>query len=182
MSKITILEIKSNFCPLKKLKIILLILVGTAALIIFSFMAFKQWSYEKMTQTILSNTVEQIEVSSADIQNYRLLDARSIEENGVSKIQGAERIDPDTKEFEPEILNSEKPILVYCSVGLRSERIGERLKKINPALKVYNLKGGIFQWVNDEKPLVNQKGDLSDSIHTYNTSWSIWVSKGKKVN
>ena len=38
-------------------------------------------------------------------------------------------------------------IIVYCSIGVRSEDIGEKLKELGYT-KILNLYGGIFDWKN----------------------------------
>ncbi len=79
-----------------------------------------------------------------------------------------------------EKLNKDSPIIVYCSVGYRSERVGEKLKSAG-FKNVKNLYGGIFQWVNEGHPVVNKKDHWTDSVHTYNKNWSQWLTKGIKV-
>lgn len=72
-------------------------------------------------------------------------------------------------------------IVVYCSVGFRSEKIGKKL--INAGYKnVYNLYGGIFEWVNSGQPVYKLNGVQTSEIHTYNKAWAKWVEKGTKVN
>jgi len=46
---------------------------------------------------------------------------------------------------------------------------------------VKNLYGGIFQWKNDGFDVVNNQSMVTDSVHTYNKSWSKWLVKGVKV-
>ena len=46
---------------------------------------------------------------------------------------------------------------------------------------VRNLYGGIFQWKNQDKPVVDTKGIKTDSVHTYSKAWSKWLKKGIKV-
>ncbi len=161
---------------LKKLKIMLFIIGALLGFTLIFAMVFKQWSYEKMTQTILSNSIEQIRVSSDELDDYTIIDARSSAEFDVSHLPGAIRIDPDSKDFSLELLDAKKPLLIYCSVGLRSEKIGERILKQSKLKEIYNLKGGIFQWVNDKKPIVNLNGKSTTRIHTYNKAWGVWVN------
>ena len=73
-----------------------------------------------------------------------------------------------------------KEIIVYCSVGYRSERIGEKLLDMGYT-KVYNLHGGIFDWKNQSQIVVNDLNLPTDSVHTYSKAWSIWLHKGIKV-
>jgi 3-mercaptopyruvate sulfurtransferase SseA len=45
---------------------------------------------------------------------------------------------------------------------------------------VKNLYGGIFQWMNEKKPVYNHKG-LTQQVHPYSRSWGIWLQRGEKV-
>jgi hypothetical protein len=69
---------------------------------------------------------------------------------------------------------------VYCSVGYRSERIGEKLLKLGYT-DVVNLYGGIFEWKNQGLDVYNSSNYPTDSVHTYNKSWGKWLVKGIKV-
>ena len=79
-----------------------------------------------------------------------------------------------------EDLDKDKPVILYCSVGYRSEKIGERLQEMG-FTEVYNLYGGIFDWKNKDNPVVNTHQNPTDSVHTYNKNWSKWLTKGVKV-
>lgn len=110
-----------------------------------------------------------------------LLDIRSEEEYAVSHIKHARFVDYDA--FSEEVvadLPREAPVIVYCSVGYRSEKIGEKLLKMG-FQNVHNLYGGIFQWKNDGFEVLNALGQPTDSVHTYNKSWSKWLENGVKV-
>ena len=41
--------------------------------------------------------------------------------------------------------------------------------------------GGIFEWVNEGFPVVNNQEKQTDNVHAYNKSWGIWLKKGVKV-
>lgn len=109
-----------------------------------------------------------------------ILDTRTPEEYKVSHIEGAEFIDyDDFTGQEVEHLDKNKPVVVYCSVGYRSEKIGEKLQEMG-FKQVYNLYGGIFDWKNKGNQVVNDTG-VTDSVHTYNFVWSTFLEKGIKV-
>ena len=142
--------------------------------------------YELMLQTLNSHTVPTIKSSelAADINKefeMIIIDTRSSEEYKVSHLQEARFIDFDkfTKEDVKNIPKS-MPVVVYCSVGYRSEKIGEKLLKIG-FKNVKNLYGGIFQWKNESFEIVNNSGNETDSIHAYNRIWSVWLTNGIKV-
>ncbi len=113
--------------------------------------------------------------------NYLFLDTRSQQEYQVSHLPHAEWV--GFLHFQKDKLADlpkDQAIIVYCSVGYRSERIGKRLKKMGFS-DVHNLYGGIFDWSNQQEPIVNQQGMPTDSIHTYNKKWGKWVFRGVKV-
>jgi len=113
-----------------------------------------------------------------------ILDSREIEEYEVSHLKDARYVgynDFSTSDISEEIKDKETPIVVYCSLGIRSEEIGEKLKKAGYT-KVKNLYGGIFEWKNKGYTVINQKNIATDSVHTFSKPWSKWLLKGIKVN
>ncbi|MEM9325778.1 MAG: rhodanese-like domain-containing protein [Bacteroidota bacterium] len=141
-----------------------------------------QKAFDKHLKKLYSGTVPL--VNQEELQNpdgVLFLDTRSQEEFDVSHIEGAQFIDYDT--FQPDQvidLPRDTTIVVYCSVGYRSERIGEKLQEMG-FTNVKNLYGGIFDWKNKDNEIVNPKGQPTDSVHTYNFVWSKWLQKGTKV-
>ena len=115
-----------------------------------------------------------------DIQsNVVLLDARETKEYKTSHIEGARHVGfKKLNKSTLEGIEKDQPIVVYCSIGYRSEKIGEKLKDLGFS-KVSNLYGSIFEWVNQELPIVDQQGETTRKLHTYNKSWSRWVEEGK---
>ena len=72
-------------------------------------------------------------------------------------------------------------IVLYCSIGDRSEKIAQKL--INSGYKhVYILYGGIFEWVNSGQPVYNRKSVQTSEIHTFSRKLARWVEKGTLVN
>jgi 3-mercaptopyruvate sulfurtransferase SseA len=58
---------------------------------------------------------------------------------------------------------------VYCSVGYRSARIVERLRAAGHS-DVRNLRGSIFQWANEGRPVV--RGDSTvHKVHPFDATW-----------
>lgn len=106
-----------------------------------------------------------------------LLDTRKEEEYNISHIPNAEYI--GYKNFDATKLKDipkDRPIVLYCSIGYRSEKIGEKLQKMGFA-KVYNLYGSIFEWVNQGNSVVDKDGNATKLVHTYNKNWSKWVNE-----
>ena len=142
--------------------------------------------YEVMLQSLNSHTVPTIKSSELEAELKKenamfIIDTRSSEEYKVSHLQGAQLIDFDQfTEDDVKDIPKSMPVVVYCSVGYRSEKIGEKLLKIG-FKNVKNLYGGIFQWKNESFEIVNKSGSETDSIHAYNRLWSVWLTNGIKV-
>ncbi|MEO6347073.1 MAG: rhodanese-like domain-containing protein [Aquaticitalea sp.] len=115
--------------------------------------------------------------------NLILLDARELEEYKVSHLKNASYVgyqDFNIELFETEHPEKDSPFVVYCSLGIRSETIAEKLKKAGYE-NVYNLYGGIFEWKNNAFPIVNSREKETDSIHAFSKLWGKWLYKGIKV-
>jgi rhodanese-related sulfurtransferase len=139
-------------------------------------------AYSVMLQTLLSHSVPEIAVTDAarDSASILFLDARERREYDVSHLKGALYVGYD--HFTTEGLKNvprNKRIVVYCSVGYRSEKIGEKLK-IAGFTNVSNLYGGIFEWVNQGFP-VYREGKNVQQVHAYDRVWGVWLRKGEKV-
>jgi len=110
-----------------------------------------------------------------------LLDAREPREFAVSHLRGARLVGYDTFSLaEVQDLPKNAPIVVYCSVGLRSEKIGARLQQAG-FTNVRNLYGGIFEWVNEDQPIEGASGQPTDRVHAYSPTWGVWLQRGQKV-
>jgi len=147
--------------------------------------ALGQRDFDKKLKSLYKNTVPLIRdealVTTIHKEKVILLDTRSSEEFNVSHIPNSLFLDYDS--FRPEDvkgLDRNSKIVVYCSVGYRSERIGEQLLKLG-FKDVSNLYGGIFDWVNDGNKVVNRSEVATDSVHTYNKEWSKWLQRGVKI-
>lgn len=140
----------------------------------------KSKSYDRTLANMLDpNEVSIIGVDSlyrVGTENVILLDTRSREEYDVSHIPGALWVGYDS--FDPSRireLDKEKEVIVYCSVGYRSEKIGSQLKDLGFE-HVQNLYGSIFEWANASYPLVRSAGDTVNQIHPYNRVWGRWMT------
>jgi rhodanese-related sulfurtransferase len=169
---------------LNKMKIVAVIIV----LIVIAFFGVKNVqaqvhvsnkSYDIMLSSLLAHSVNETSVDS--IKDQILLDAREINEFEVSHIQGAQWIGYDDFDLSRVAdLDKDSKIVVYCSVGYRSEKISEQL--VNAGFtNVQNLYGGIFEWVNTGRDVVDPNGEHTKDVHAYSKSWGVWLKKGKKV-
>lgn len=134
--------------------------------------------FEKEIDGLLSETIPFVyveELAKKDISKLILLDAREWEEYAVSHIPQARYIGFD----EPSMtvlsdVEKDKEIIVYCSIGYRSEKIAEQLKEMGYH-NVKNLYGSIFEWVNQGHQIENNKRQATNKIHTYSKKWSRWM-------
>lgn len=114
------------------------------------------------------------------LSTYQILDTREKEEFEVSHLDGAIWVGYDTFSLNSVAnLDKAKPVLVYCTVGARSQEIGKKLQAAG-FTQIYNLYGGIIHWSNETKPLVAD-GQPTQKVHTYSRTWGIWLQKGEKV-
>ncbi len=143
-------------------------------------------AYDQLLKTLYKNTVPLVQPAQlaatlrANPQSVILLDTRTLTEYQVSHLPGARFVDFGTFEkADFKDVPRDRPVVVYCSVGYRSERVGERLRTLG-FRDVRNLYGGIFQWVNEGHAVYNAQGRTKD-VHPYSVLWSPWLKKGRKV-
>lgn len=135
-------------------------------------------AFQKAIETYLSFSVPVISCGSLyeNMDQFIILDARESTEYQVSHLKNARFVGHDQFSLEDlSDMDKSKPIVVYCSIGYRSEKIGEKLQK-SGFTKVYNLFGSIFEWVNQGFPVYDAGGSRVLKVHTYNRKWSKWVT------
>lgn len=133
--------------------------------------------FHKTVDSYISEKVPVISTDDfyKDWDEYVILDARELEEYEISHIPGATRIGFDNPDFEVmNEIHKDKKIVIYCSIGYRSEKIGAKLEKLGYE-NVYNLYGSIFEWANDGYPLEDIQDASTNKLHGYNKSWSKWI-------
>jgi rhodanese-related sulfurtransferase len=141
--------------------------------------------FDKMVDGLLNKTVPliypdslfQLKKNSAELT---ILDAREREEYDVSHIEGAFWVGYDDFNLADLKISKHAEVVVYCSVGYRSEKIGEQLEE-GGYDSVLNLYGGIFAWKNKGYPVVDNSRKETERVHAYSRSWGKWLIKGEKV-
>lgn len=132
--------------------------------------------FDKMLNSLVKGTVPYIranEIINAE-EEFIILDSREPVEYETSHLPQSHLI--GYKNLDLSILDSyskDQPVVVYCSVGYRSERVAERLIAMGYT-RVFNLRGGIFEYANEGLPL-NNEGEKA-SVHGYNKKWSRWLN------
>lgn len=121
--------------------------------------------------------------AAAGLDNALFLDAREAVEYEVSHLPGAINIGYDNLNLKKvKDVNKSRPVVVYCTVGYRSERAAKKLRK-KGFTNVYNLYGSIYAWKLAGLPLEDAAGKPTERLHTYNEKWGSFVpdSIGEKV-
>lgn len=148
----------------------------------------KNEQFGQMLIELLGHSVEEItvvEILENKKQNYVFLDARAQKEYEISHLKDAIWVGYDDFSIKRlQNLPKDAKIIVYCSVGYRSEKVSEKLLAEGYA-DVANLYGGIFEWSNAGQKVYHKKNEKemeeeTQKIHTYNKEWSIWLEKGEK--
>ena len=106
---------------------------------------------EKPDETIELISIEELEKSIISIQ---LVDVRTPEEYKEGHIKNAENMNVKDNDFLDQMskLDKDEPVYVYCKFGGRSTKAANQLKSAGYK-KIYNLKGGIKQWIAEGKEI-----------------------------
>ena len=159
-------------------KIVLLLILLSSNL--FSQSDLNQLLKKYNKETIPYISVTELQQISDDVI---LLDAREKNEFDTSHLKNAQFVGYDNFKLKKTIKNlpdKDAKIVVYCSLGVRSEDVAEKLKKAGYT-NVLNLYGGIFEWKNDNYKVFNSENKETEKVHTCTQEWSKWLTKGEKV-
>jgi rhodanese-related sulfurtransferase len=143
--------------------------------------AYSQLLEKMYSRTVPLITVAQAAALQAGNKQVLFLDTREQEEYRVSHIRDAVWV--GYKDFNLQRVTSiprQTPIIVYCSVGYRSEKIGEKLLQAG-FTNVHNLYGSIFEWVNQGHPVYQAGNQSTTRVHAYSRLWGRWLRRGTKV-
>lgn len=125
-------------------------------------------------------SVEELRMHQLD-DNVVILDAREKKEFQVSHIGNAIFVGYNNfDETKLKDISKDEKIVVYCSVGIRSEDVANRIIKAG-FKNVQNLYGGIFEWKNEDFPVIGANGKETEKVHAYSKRWSKWLEKGEKI-
>lgn len=143
------------------------------------FSGFSATALEAMKQLVRSKFPKVRQLSTEELARWLtdtnqpapvLLDVRKPEEFAVSHLPGATRVEPSAKAAEVvATLPTNRTAVVYCSVGYRSSELATRLLEAG-FTNVCNLEGSIFQWANENRPLVKD-GKPATTVHGYNETF-----------
>ena len=143
-----------------------------------------QQSIQKTLEKWNDGSVPYVSVAAASkTGNSLFLDAREKDEYDVSHLENAIWI--GHKAFQADsvlgkITDHNTPLVVYCSIGVRSEDIGKKLMALGYT-NIKNLYGGIFEWKNKGYPVFDPMGKETEKVHAFNKHWGKLLVKGEKV-
>lgn len=134
------------------------------------------------TRSIPYISVEELRMHQSHSELY-ILDAREYDEYEVSKIPSSSYAgykDFSVEEISGSIPDKNSLIVVYCSLGIRSEQIAEKLNTAGYS-NVRNLYGGIFEWKNKGYSVVDASGNETENVHAFSKIWSKWLVNANKI-
>ena len=144
-------------------------------LLLIGFQSFGQSpEYVELLESYYDDT-ETITISAAakkmNTDNIFFLDTREIDEFNVGHIVGAKNVGYDDFNITSVYsIAKTAEIIVYCSIGARSQSIAKKLSDAGYT-NVKNLYGGLFHWANSGYPMVNDQGKDTAEIHGYSKEW-----------
>ncbi len=120
--------------------------------------------------------VEHVSTSalSETLEDTLVIDVRKAEEFAVSRIPGAVHAPDAESLLEVAGTAGDRPIVVYCSLGVRSSIAVRELESAGYE-SVFNLDGSLFLWANEGRPLVNDAGE-TDKAHPFNAWWGRYLA------
>lgn len=156
-------------------------------LLIITCQAFGQKTLDKLLKKYNTEEIPYISVTELRMHQLKnevlILDSREITECNVSKIPNAQYIGYDffsIEDFLQKNIAKNQEIVVYCSLGIRSETIAKKIKEAGYT-NVKNLYGGIFEWKNKGYPVIDSTNTITENVHTFSEEWSKWLLKGTKI-
>ena len=130
---------------------------------------FSQVEFDKLADEVSSGNVPDISVKMFKMEkdSYIILDCREVNEYEISHIENARRVGSDDFDLSQiEDIPKSAKIVTYCTVGKRSEKIGEKLQDAGYT-NVHNLHGSILSWTNEGNPVIDIQGRITNKIHGF---------------
>lgn len=150
----------------------------------FAAMGQNKWGFETAVNALLRFDVDTVQsttlVKELKDSQPMLLDARGLEEYTVSHLYNARHI--GYKQLNESVIAAipiDATLVVYCSIGKRSEDVARQLRD-RGYTNVRNLWGGIFDWTNRGYPVYNEGNMEVEYVHPYSSVWGIWINKLEK--
>ncbi len=154
-------------------------------LIIFNFsFCFSQKTIDEVLKKNNDNSIEYLKPNEVlGKKNIIFLDAREKNEFDVSHLEKSIYVgfnDFNSKKFTDLKIDKNATIIVYCSLGVRSEKIAKKIKKLGYS-SIFNLYGGIFLWKNEGFKVVDSNEKETENVHAFSKTWGVYLEKGNKI-
>jgi len=153
--------------------------------LLITTISYSQNTLSELLKKYNTGAIQYISVN--DLSNHKneyvLLDTREFKEYKASHLKNAVYVGYDAFNIDfvkKQIKNKDEKIVVYCSLGVRSETIGIKLKEAGYT-NILNLYGGIFEWKNQNFDVYSNTGNKTENVHAYSKTWSKWLLKGNKI-
>ena len=128
----------------------------------------------KLSGMVMADSFALSVAEARQLEGALFIDTRNVDEYLTSHLPGAIYLGFNRPDFGVlDGIDPTTPLVVYCTVGYRSERIAADLRDLGFA-RVYNLYGSLYAWRLAGHPLVDQSGP-TDRIHTYNRKWGTYI-------
>ena len=125
------------------------------------------------------DTADLSELMRDPMRTVVLLDVREPDEFAVSHLEGAVRA---TSVDQAAALVHDAPadatVVAYCSVGYRSAGLVAELRERGVG-GVYNLRGSLFRWANEDRPLYRGTAPVRD-VHPFDESWATLLDANRR--
>jgi len=148
---------------------------------------YAQKSLDDLLEKYNKNNVPYISVTELRMLQSRgdvvIIDSREKNEFEVSHLSSAIFVGYNhfnIKAFLKNNIDKETPIVVYCTLGIRSEIVANKLIKAGYT-NVKNLYGGICEWKNKGYRVLDSTNHETENVHTFSKQWGFWLLKGTKI-
>jgi len=155
----------------------LIFFIGTSG---FSQNALEDLLKKYNSGDVAYTSVEQLRMDQLN-DEVIILDARESNEYKTSHLKDSKFVGYNNLDLSVlDSITRDKQIVVYCSVGIRSENIAKKIQDLGFE-DVKNLYGGIFEWKNTGYPVYDNKGTETEKVHTFSKHWSKYLKNGEKI-
>lgn len=130
---------------------------------------YSQVEFDKLADEVSNGNVPDISAKMVKMEkeSYIILDCRGVNEYEISHIENARRVGFDDFDLSQiEDISKSAKIVIYCLIGKRSEKIGEKLQDAG-FTDVHNLHGSILGWMNEAYPVIDSQGKKTNRVHGF---------------
>ncbi len=158
--------------------------------ILLSLIGITTYSQESLDELLKKHNNDNIPyISVTELQqlqsqgDFLILDSREKNEFEVSHIPSAIFIGYNhfsVEIFSENIKDKDTPIVVYCTLGIRSNVIANKLQN-KGYTNIKNLYGGIIEWKNKGYTIVDNTETITENVYTFSKQWNKWLKNGRGV-